>query len=339
MIYSQPVAADDFEFREATPGDNDEVVAVCSSALGWTDPEFDHALFRWKHFDNAFGRSVLLVAVDEHGIAAVRPFMRWTFRDPTGQTFHAARAVDTATHPRAQGKGLFTRLTTFGIDMLEAQNVDFIFNTPNEKSLPGYLKMGWVAAGPVTFGYGVRSPISLTRTARSRTAAAKHSLPIPNIGISVDEGLDLINPTPDFIANPDDARPFAGTAPSAELPANHALETAHSFESLRWRYGSAPMDYRFLVGPDRSGLIVRLRQRGSARELVVAHRIGHLDNHDAGRAIRNAMAQARADHCIGWAGLGGTVSLPTLGPALALRHVNNPPPSSIDWLPGDIEIF
>ena len=59
----------------------------------------------------------------------------------------AVRAVDTATDPDYQGRGLFTRLTLQAIDELRAEGVDFVFNTPNDQSRPGYLKMGWQVVG------------------------------------------------------------------------------------------------------------------------------------------------------------------------------------------------
>lgn len=55
----------------------------------------------------------------------------------------AARAVDTATHPDCQRRGIFSRLTQQAIADLSADGTRLIYNTPNAKSLPGYLKMGW----------------------------------------------------------------------------------------------------------------------------------------------------------------------------------------------------
>ncbi len=312
---------DQFDLRKAEPADFDEIVSVCSASLGWTNTDFDSELFRWKHFDNEFGESLLLVATDDSGIAAVRPFMKWRFRSPAGETIEAARAVDTATHPRAQGKGLFTRLTRFGLDELADDDTRFVFNTPNDKSLPGYLKMGWIEDGPIPFGYGASSPLALQRIVRSRTKADKPSLPI-DIGMTVDEGLELLD----------------GNEP---CPPQGAVETDHGIDSLRWRFHSSPVEYRFLPGPDASGIICRLRQRGSARELVVAQRCGQLDNDQAGRAIRNAMKNTKADYCVGWPGLGSTVTNTRFGPNLALREVSGQFTfaDQLTWQPGDIELF
>ena len=72
--------------------------------------------------------------------------MRWEFQRGD-EVFRCVRAVDTATHPDYQGRGLFTRLTKAALPELVADGVKFVFNTPNDQSRPGYLKMGWQAVG------------------------------------------------------------------------------------------------------------------------------------------------------------------------------------------------
>ena len=53
-----------------------------------------------------------------------------------------------------------------------------MFNTPNDKSRPGYLKMGWSELGRPTLGVVPRSPVSLVRMARSQEGAEKWSEPV-----------------------------------------------------------------------------------------------------------------------------------------------------------------
>jgi predicted GNAT family acetyltransferase len=73
----------------------------------------------------------------------VRAFLRWQWQYK-GQVLQAIRAVDTATHPNFQGKGIFKKLTLQGLEDAKAAGIHLIYNTPNESSKPGYLKMGWV---------------------------------------------------------------------------------------------------------------------------------------------------------------------------------------------------
>lgn len=74
--------------------------------------------------------------------------MRWEWKK-NDKTFTALRAVDTATHPDHQGKGIFKKLTLQAVNIAKEEGVNFIFNTPNDKSKPGYLKMGWKPAGKI----------------------------------------------------------------------------------------------------------------------------------------------------------------------------------------------
>ena len=68
--------------------------------------------------------------------------MRWEWKCGN-QVYRTFRAVDTATHPSHQGKGIFKKLTLKAVDVAIENGDNFIFNTPNDQSRPGYLKMGW----------------------------------------------------------------------------------------------------------------------------------------------------------------------------------------------------
>jgi len=102
--------------------------------------------------DNPFGKSPVLLAFEGNMLVGVRAFMRWEWRQGD-RIYKAVRAVDTATHPEHQGKGIFKTLTLQLVEQCRAEGVDFIFNTPNKSSKPGYLKMGWQEAGrlPISF--------------------------------------------------------------------------------------------------------------------------------------------------------------------------------------------
>ncbi|MDR5590572.1 GNAT family N-acetyltransferase [Christiangramia sp. SM2212] len=107
------------------------------------DPDFSEEFFKWKHLENSFGKSYGLLAIDNGKIVGLRMFMRWEFFSETTQkTFRAIRPVDTVVDKSYRGQGLFSRLTLSGIKDCEGE-FDLIFNTPNQNSLPGYLKMGW----------------------------------------------------------------------------------------------------------------------------------------------------------------------------------------------------
>ena len=128
--------------REASDNDIPEILQVLKASLGETSSKKTEDVWRFKHIENPFGKSLVLVAEYDNAIVGVRAFMKWQWR--LGESkFSAFRAVDTATHPDHQGKGIFKKLTLAALDVAKENGDDFVFNTPNSQSKPGYLKMGW----------------------------------------------------------------------------------------------------------------------------------------------------------------------------------------------------
>ena len=134
-----------FEERDLEPTLATLRLALGETALLRRTPEW----FAWKHFDNPFGRSLLVVAEADDQIVGLRAFMRWQMVTPGGDMLRCVRAVDTATHPDYLRRGIFRRLTLEALDQAAAEGVDLVFNTPNPKSGAGYLSMGWVEVGPI----------------------------------------------------------------------------------------------------------------------------------------------------------------------------------------------
>lgn len=132
--------------RSAEDNDIPAIVNLLRLSLGESLMPKSEEFWRWKHVANPFGKSPVLLAFENEQLIGVRAFMRWEWRQ--GDTIYkAVRAVDTATHPAHQGKGIFRKLTIALSDECKHQGVQFIFNTPNKKSKPGYIKMGWKEYG------------------------------------------------------------------------------------------------------------------------------------------------------------------------------------------------
>ena len=129
----------EYQIRRPEPEDREGIHQLFELSL---DSSRDRRFWHWKHVDNPFGETYWLVAEAEGEIVGARAFMQWEWL-AQGRRFRAVRAVDTATHPDWRRKGIFTNLTREMIEEVEADGVDFIFNTPNQASRPGYLKMGW----------------------------------------------------------------------------------------------------------------------------------------------------------------------------------------------------
>jgi GNAT superfamily N-acetyltransferase len=326
-------ASDGLRVRRARPDERGEVVAVAAAALGWRDDERDAELFAWKHDTNPFGTSPIWVAELDGALVGIRAFLRWRFRRPEGGLASAVRAVDTATRPEAQGRGVFTRLTLAAVDELRADGVDFVFNTPNDRSRPGYLQMGWQVVGRVPVVVRPSGPAGLVRTARARTAAGKWSLPTrvgeePAAVFADEAGLEAL---------------LAGQPP----PTGLATDRSPAF--YRWRYGFVPLAYRVLpagAGAERGFAVFRLRPRGHAVECTIADVVvPGGDRRAAARLAAEAAARTRADYAIRVGrrpDRGAFVPLPGQGPVLTWRHLADPDavmPTRWDLSLGDVELL
>jgi GNAT superfamily N-acetyltransferase/predicted hydrocarbon binding protein len=128
--------------REANQNDIPQILEVLRASLGETSSKKTEEIWRYKHIDNPFGESLVLVAEEDGVVIGVRAFMKWRWQKGK-ESFYAFRAVDTATHPDHQGKGVFKKLTLKALEIGQQRGGHFVFNTPNNQSKPGYLKMGW----------------------------------------------------------------------------------------------------------------------------------------------------------------------------------------------------
>ena len=317
----QRAAAD---IRPAQPDDRAAVLDLLRRSLGGDDDPRYADLFAWKHDHNCFGQSPMWVATEADQIISFRAFMRWEF-ERGGSVLRAVRAVDTATDPDHQGKGLFTALTMHAVREVTNEGIDFVFNTPNDQSRPGYLKMGWREVGRLSAAVRFIGPAGATRALRARVPAERWSSDLA-IGTGVVDWL-------------------AGGGMNGRLAAPtdvRQLRTRVDDEFLLWRYGTPLLGYRVIDDGD-AAVIVRARRRGAAQELVVAFGVGARDRID--RLAARAARQAHADYAIR---LGsprvstGFAPLPGGGPVLTWRRVNDPgmaPLANWGLTLGDVELF
>lgn len=282
-----------FAVREFEPSDEPAVLSLLNLTLG-TGRAFERsaAFFRWKHLENPFGRSLMLLA-DAGRIIGLRAFMRWRFQAGP-RTLSAVRAVDTATHPEYQRMGVFSRLTSACVERARAEGVDLIFNTPNRYSLPGYLKLGWTHVGRATVY--VR-PLRALRIARA-VAGPRLGLPAspaPDGDVGANEPWQTIDELLKDEAG--SARLLARDAAMLET----GIRTVRSVAFLRWRYGRVP-SLRYgvrWIGADapRAAAIFRLTRRWGMRELMVCEFF--MQSEDDGRnLVREFLRETRADYAV-----------------------------------------
>lgn len=136
-----------FTYQLAKPTDVEQIVTLFKLCLGTAGGAPTMAFWNWKHNQNPAGVSPVILAWDGDKLIGIRAFMCYKFIK-NNETYFGYRPVDTATHPDYQGKGIFKKLTlTLLEDLKKKEENAFVFNTPNSKSKPGYLKMGWLEWG------------------------------------------------------------------------------------------------------------------------------------------------------------------------------------------------
>ena len=220
------------QIRKATDEDIPQIISLLKVSLGDVVPKSEN-YWNWKHQNNPFGKSHVILAEENNQLIGVRAFMRWKWQDNNTQ-YSAVRAVDTATHPDFQGKGIFSKLTLSALEDIKA-DVNFVYNTPNEKSMPGYLKMGWIMQG--------RMPVKVNV---NPFACMKKTLPVS---------------TPDW-----NALNFSIFTKNR----SQKIQTLYSPEYLKWRYADNPIvDYDYLTDGNSFLLIFRYKPHRFGMELRI----------------------------------------------------------------------
>ena len=324
-----PRAPLDLEVRGALPDEEPAVLDLMRAALGWREEDPNEQFFAWKHHHNAFGPSPAWVALHDGAVVGYRTFLRWQFLDDRDRVVRAVRAVDTATDPAYQGQGIFRTLSLRGVAELTLAGDALVFNTPNDQSRPGYLKMGWNLSRRLPVGVLPAGPRSGVRMLTSRVPAQLWS-EATSAGLDAGEAL---------------ADEAVATALLEHAP-RQGFRTHRTPEYLAWRTSFAPLRYRLLLAsqhdPSQGGIIFRLRRRGDAVEAAVIEQLVP-DRRTGVSLVRRMLRESGADYAIGLrtGPSAGLLPLPGQGPLLTTRPLAGSPPSAGDWALtlGDVELF
>lgn len=322
--------------RPVSEADGPQIISLLSRTLGWSEDDRHRELFVWKHRDNPFGPSPAWVAEDDGGLIGFRAFMRWEFLRG-GATVRSVRAVDTATDPRAQGRGVFKTLTLRAVEDMTKEGVEWVFNTPNSQSFPGYVSMGWVSLGRLPLAFRPASARVLPKLRLARAPGELWSL-TTGVGVPADSLLSEAAAIDHLIA-----------VSNSVSENDRLLRTRKSSSFLMWRYGRCPVGYRgAMIGSEISdGIILfRIRRRGPARELVIVDSVVPPASRPRVRTtLSHLLRKSGADYAIA---LGDSrppawLPLPRNGPCLAWRPLAwTCPPLEIaeyGFATGDIELF
>ena len=309
--------------RKATSLDIPNIIKLLKASLGESMIPKSEILWNWKHIDNPFGASLVIVAEDSGQLIGLRAFLRWDIME-NGKTITCCRAVDTAIHPDYQGKGLFKKLTIQLIEEIKADGIDLIFNTPNQKSLPGYLSMGWEKWGKL--------PLKLEF--HLSTKKNKHPLN-PSDWTLIENIVFEINQNPLGF---------------------HQSSTIKQPGYLKWRYLECPLfPYYFLSDGENYLIFYRIKEGKMGRELRITDLYYKTDlsedkKIEAQESLKNSQRISGARFS-SFSGLNyplqnlislGPLPIMKVGPLVTLRQVNAdiyPLDLNWNWSLGTLELF
>ena len=256
--------------RQSTREDLPQIIALLKQSIGEVLTPKTEAYFLWKHEKNPFGKSKVLLAVEDNKIIGLRAFMRWRWVS-WQQTILAVRAVDTATDPEYQGKGIFKTLTLQALEECKAEGVDMIFNSPNPVSMQGYLKMGWTVAGklPLFIGAGSFLPHFYS----------KDQVDLFYHKYSVETALEKI------------------TSNWSLHKSEFVLHTPVDLNYIAWRYRDCPVaKYGAVIEPGQFGFIFRIKKLKAFMELRLCEvwtESGATDGHHARDAFKKLVKEIK----------------------------------------------
>ena len=288
--------------REAQEVDIPEIVKVLKASLGEQELPLSEEIWNYKHTSNPFGRSLVLVAEENGIIAGVRAFMCWKWQY-LNKNYLSYRAVDTATHPDFQGKGIFRKLTLEAVKKGKELSYNFVFNTPNDQSRPGYLKMGWQQVGKVQVA--LRPALNSFWKLKNPPLNYKTT-----ISASPSEKLLLC------------------TAWNTKLELREKLFTPKSPEFLSWRYENNPLQQYEVISTPTLYIAAYIKKRKNINELRIAECIFNEDSNfmKEVQQILNKWSSKLGAQVITWSpkvlNLNSLSYSGGLGPILAVRELD-----------------
>jgi N-acetylglutamate synthase-like GNAT family acetyltransferase len=331
---------DVMDIRPAETKDIPAIIELLKVCLGEELIPKSEAYWRWKHIDNPFGVSPVLLAFSADTLIGVRAFMHWKWQ-ADDQIYQTVRAVDTATHPAHQGKGIFKKLTLMLLEECKKEGIQFVFNTPNKNSKPGYLKMGWQEAGKLAVSFRCNKPLSFIMHATGLKKFARTSNELDINGLSY------------FLDNPSLAALLEKDRSNQPL-----ISTQRSVEYLRWRYQRVKVVDYYAAGVEtdnqlRALVLYRIKPGKAGNEMRITDIF--LESAKYRQEVTTLISNRVKLHNAEYMTVSGThrwilndvLSLHGLkiGPVVTIRNVVNAPMQKLhhfrEWSPslGDLELF
>lgn len=293
MSASEP-ETEGYLIRPFDDGDVEAFLALHSRVF---DPDYGREWFDWKYRNPPYLDHVPIVVAERDGeLTGARPFFALELQ-VNGEPTLTLQPADTMVHPDHRRKGLFTRMTERALERYRDGEPAFFFNFPNDRSRPGYLKLGWKRVGEVPTYYRVQDPAALTGDDASgwKTLATRVARPLfAGYNRLVDA---RSRPPPGIRVVGHDAPPPGTFATLGDRGADVGIHVHRDERFYRWRFGTPAWDYVAYVaragGDLLAGMVVGRSRDGSVAKVTDVAPLPPAVPEDA---LRSLLARAVRDH-------------------------------------------
>lgn len=244
--------------------DLDDFVELYSDVFDTWSPSREWAT--WKYEANPYVDHVPIVVAERDGeLVGARPFFGLPM-SIGGERRIALQPADTMVQADHRGRGLFTRMTERSVDHYVDREPAFFFNFPNDRSRPGYEKLGWETVGEEARYYRIQGP---ERVLADRDDSVTDGI-VGTIGSKLvgaytrlcDEFADVPG---DVSVERHSGVPVEELAGIYRRSVPRAIHAIREEQFLRWRFGNPNWEYSTYVtggDPDPVAMVV-----GDARRL------------------------------------------------------------------------
>ena len=239
-------ASDQYEIRPFEPGDREGYLSLYNRVLSGGGDRW----FAWKYADNPFADHVpIVVATDGDSVVGAKSAVPQRIR-VGDRAVDALQPADTMVDPDHRRQGLFSRMTEVMKEHYADRSSQLFVNFPNDKTLAGGKKHGWVEVGRVPTYYRIQRARGIVGDDLPAPAGQALDLldPVFDAYLTVREKL-APSPPADLVVEECDGVPADVLATLYERAVPDELHAERSAAFYDWRFGNPKWTYRtYLAG-------------------------------------------------------------------------------------------
>lgn len=244
---------EDIKFRAFSNADKFQILRLLNQELGenrYFNWRRDEAFWEWKYENNIFGKTSILVAEADDKVIATNAYWPWRFVS-RGNKINAVHSCDTVLDRQFQGRGIFTQMMRYRVMDSIDNEIQFIYNFPNNKAVYGFQKLGWHYLANIVWLMKPLKPFRLLRSLSNKHKADSVSVD-QNHTLDTDLCFKLHQKNQKF---------------------DESIQADRSCEYFEWRFKKHPFFHYGMItveiGNKQAAGIFTVYEKGDQREMVV----------------------------------------------------------------------